>query len=89
MDDPDPLAEADTIEGFDSFLQLQGVPVAERAHTVKVLCSRNYGEYREAESSAPQESEDDNALVLVHDDRADEELAMKTGFKIQATVLEP
>ena len=77
LDDPDPLAEADTIEGLDNFLQLQGVPAAERAQTVKKLCSRNFAENREAESSSPQESEDDAALVLVQDYRADEELAMK------------
>ena len=77
LDDPDPLAEADTVEGLDSFLQLQGVPAAERAQTVKVLCSRDFAESREAESSARQESEDDAALILVQDDRADEELAMK------------
>ena len=77
LDDLDPLAEADTIEGRDSFLQSQGVPAAERAQTVKVLCSRDFAENREAESSARQESEDDAALILVQDDRADEELAMK------------
>ena len=77
LDDPDPLAEADTIKGLDSFLQLQGVLAAERAQTVKVLCSRDFAENREAESSARQESEDDAALILVQDDRADEELAMK------------
>ena len=53
LDDPDPLAEADTIEGLDSFLQLQGVPAAERAQTMRMLCSRNFAEYREAEFPAP------------------------------------
>ena len=77
LDDPDPLAEADTVEGLDSCLQEQGVPAAERAQTVKVLCSRNYAENRHAESSASHEPEDAAALVLEQDDRADEELAMK------------
>ena len=44
---------------------------------MKALCSRDFAENREAESSARQESEDDAALILVQDDRADEELAMK------------
>ena len=76
-DDPDPLAEADTIQGLDSFLQLQGVPVDERARTARLLCSRNFAEYCEAEFPALRVSEDDAVLSLIQGDQADEALTAK------------
>ena len=77
LDEPDPLTEADSIEGLDSFLLSQGVSAAERAQTVKVLCSRNYAENREAAALVPVGPEDDAEFVLVQDDQPDEELATK------------
>ena len=50
----------------------------ERNHTLRILCSRTYAKNRLVEHSAPQDTAEDTAeLVLEQDEQACEELAKK------------